>query len=138
MSNIYTVDIASRGMQSYWKIDRNGWSGIISAYPIVPNATTIVEFYMENGNNFNFGCGKKHEALLRSKQSGHMPDTVGINFFYGHISRLANYDAFMTPGVEGDNITMIIDMHEDKEYLKYIRNGNDMGIAHSGLGDWGD
>ena len=47
-------------MKSYYKVDVNGWSSIISSYPIIPNATTIVDFYLENGNAFMIGCGKKN------------------------------------------------------------------------------
>ena len=47
--------------------------------------------------------------------------------------------SIMVPkSIEGDNLTMIINMHEDKEFVKFKKNGNNLGIAYSGLGDWGD
>ena len=60
MSNLYSLDIASEDMKSYYKVDANGWSSIISSYPIIPNATTIVDFYLENGHTLAIGCGQKN------------------------------------------------------------------------------
>ena len=60
MSNLYSLDIASEDMKSYYKVDTTAWSSIISSYPIIPNATTIVDFYFENGYNLLIGCGKKN------------------------------------------------------------------------------
>ena len=60
MSNLYSSDIASEDMKSYYKVDGDGWSSIISSYPIIPNATTIVDFYLENGHTLAIGCGQKN------------------------------------------------------------------------------
>ena len=60
MSNLYSLNIASEDMKSYYKVDSYGWSSIISSYPIIPNTTTIVDFYLENGYSFVIGCGQKN------------------------------------------------------------------------------
>ena len=67
-----------------------------------------------------------------------MPDTVGFNSHNGHKYRFGNPVDYNQRCVEGDTITMIINMHKNKEFVKFKRNGNDIGIAFQGLGDWGD
>ena len=138
MSNLYSVNIASTDLKSYYKVDGNGWSSIISSYPIVPNATTIVEFYIENGRNFFIGCGKKNKALLKTQFAGKIPDTVGLYTATGEKEQFDNSVDYAPAFAEGDNVTMIINMHEDEEYVSYKKNGNSLGIAYSGLGDWED
>lgn len=43
---------------------------------------------------------------------------------------------YTNPFVEGDNITMTIDLRPFKCDLSYARNGLPLGIAFGGLEDW--
>ena len=138
MNNLYAVNVASTDMQSYWKVDAYKWTTIISAYPVVPNATTIVEFYMENGNRFAFGCGKHSKNSPKTSFPGAAPNSVAFLTQFGYKYQWDDSVDYGPSCVEGDNITMIIDMHENKEFIKFKKNGNDLGIAYSGLGEWGD
>ena len=42
MNDLYANDIAREGTHSFWKVQTNSWSTIISAYPIVEDAITKV------------------------------------------------------------------------------------------------
>ena len=46
MSDIYGRDIARSGRDSFFKVNKNGWSTIISAFPVRPNCLTKVTFYL--------------------------------------------------------------------------------------------
>ena len=76
--------------------------------------------------------------MLKTQYAGLIPNTVGIWTGNGEKYNFGDYVDYGPPSIEGDNLTMIINMHEDKEFVKFKKNGNDLGIAYSGLGDWGD
>ena len=76
--------------------------------------------------------------MLKTQYPGKIPNTVGYYSANGEKYNLDNREDYGPVFREGDNITMIINMHEDKEFVKFKKNGNNLGIAYSGLGDWGD
>ena len=59
-NDLYSVNIARSGWNNFWKVDANGWGVVISEYPVRPNAVTKVTFYLQIGNTFLIGCGKKN------------------------------------------------------------------------------
>lgn len=40
--------------------------------------------------------------------------------------------------MQGDTVTMIIDLREDEKLVKFEKNDRPLGIAYSGLDDWGN
>ena len=62
-TDLYSHDIARQGYDTFWKVDGNMWSTVVSKYPVKKNAVTKVTFFMQSGRVFFFGCG--HKASVR-------------------------------------------------------------------------
>ena len=49
---------------------------------------------------------------------------------------MGNGADYGTPAAVGDKIKMKIDLREGQNNVEFFRNGNSMGLAFGGLGDW--
>ena len=78
MSDIYGRDIARSGRDTFFKVNKNGRSTIISTYPVRPNCLTKVTFYLQAGNYFHLTVGKKDRALLRQGDTCKQDDKVTL------------------------------------------------------------
>jgi len=58
INDLLSNNIARAGDNDFWKVDTDGWSTLISAYPVRPDAVTKVTFYLVFGNDWIIGCGK--------------------------------------------------------------------------------
>jgi len=58
INDLLSNNIARAGDNDFWKVDTDGWSTLISAYPVRPDAITKVIFYPVFGNDWIIGCGK--------------------------------------------------------------------------------
>ena len=138
MNDLYAKEVARSGRKSFWKVMRDGPATIISAYPIRPNAVTKVTFFMRNGDTFNIGCGKKNIDLMMTKGDlFEYPNTVFYSTVHGMKYRDKTWADYASRSYAGDNITMTIDLRPFVGEVSYARNGLDMGVAFSGLNDWG-
>ena len=83
--NLYATDIAtSADTTEFWKVDRNGWSTIVSAYPLRPNTITKITFMVVNGGSAAFGVGLLPAPdYLRTQCVGQFPNSVSLNPFDG-------------------------------------------------------
>ena len=70
MSELFARDIACSGDNDFWKVDSDGWSTIISMYPVRPNAVTVVDIYLVYGNKVLFGVGQPNFDKLSSQYVG--------------------------------------------------------------------
>jgi hypothetical protein len=140
VNDIYMADVARSGNTDFWKVDGNYWTTVTSAYPVRPNAVTKVSFQLISGNQFFIGCGKGPiKDALRFRYVGSIPETLSLEV---HSGEKYNYEAsridYSSPAVQGDIITMTIDMRPYKNSLSFAKNGLPMGIAFSGLNSLGD
>ena len=107
---------------------------------MIPNVVTKVTFYMENGNSFNFACGQKDvEAMRKFGNTWSFPNIVLYHPPNGrkYINMDPNGIEYGSTAMEGDNITMTIDLRPYHNEVSYSKNGLPMGIAFSGLNNWG-
>ena len=142
MNTLYAKNMARSGTDSFWKTasgsDPNWGGTIISSYPVVPNAVTKVTVYLETGDRFHIAVGQKNVPLLYSKGNPwYFPNTVSYLPQDGSKMVDQNASPYASRAYEGDNITMTIDLRTYRGWVSYAKNGLDMGIAFSGLNDWG-
>ena len=131
-------NIGNSGTSEFWKVDKDGSSTIISAYPVRPNSITKVTFYLVNGNSFIIGCGKGGNlSTMPNTVVGYRPNSVGYRVPFG--TKLINGDSddYATPANAGDTVSMTIDLRPFKNTVAFAKNGIDMGIASMGLNYWG-
>ena len=76
MTDIYSSDIARSGYDTFWKVDGNYWTTVVSTYPVQKKAITKVTFNLLAGGAFLFGCGTKTPSLMGTQYVGQMPNTV--------------------------------------------------------------
>jgi hypothetical protein len=63
-----------------------------------------------------------------------------LSYFTENGEKYNNKDMvdFGTPSIQGDNVTMIVDLRENFDSVSYEKNGLPLGVAYSGISDWGD
>ena len=145
VSTLYANDIVRSGTDSFWRSANPNpssdgiWGGtIISSYPVRPNAVTKVTVYMETGDRFHIAVGRKNIAMMMSNgDPWTYPNTVSYWTQTGGKCKNIRISPYGSRAYEGDNITMTIDLRPFKGWVSYAKNGLDMGIAFSGLEDWG-
>ena len=76
INDLFSVNVARSGRNSFWKVDGNGWTPIISSKPVRPNSITKVTFYLERGATFHIGVGKKDNNELAKGSICLMRNTV--------------------------------------------------------------
>ena len=62
ISDVYAVDITRSGRNDFWKTNSDGFTYILSAYPVRMNAVTQVTFYLTVGNKFSLGCANINKS----------------------------------------------------------------------------
>lgn len=76
-NDLIANNIARAGDNDFWKVDENGHSIIVSAYPIRPNSITKVKFYVVYGVEWVFGIGKIDN--ISNTCTGCFPNSVGYH-----------------------------------------------------------
>lgn len=135
--NLYATDTVTSNMTDYWKVNAHGWSTVVSAYPIRPNAVTTVTFQNVNGGSAMIGVGVLPDAtILRTQYVGLFPNSVAFSPFTGKKVFYGGFVDYSTPCVNGDTITMTVDLRPYQNTVEYAKNGLSMGVAFAGLNMW--
>jgi hypothetical protein len=137
-NDLFSVNIARSGRNSFWKVDGHGWSSVISSKPVRPNSITKITFYLEKGATFHLGVTKKDLSQLAKGDPCVMANTVAYYTPTGNKCKGSDQAAYSSRAYEGDNITLTVDTRPYKYEVSYAKNGLPMGISYSGLDEWGD
>ena len=74
-SDLISHDIARQGYDTFWKVDGNMWTTVVSRYPVKKNAITKVTFFMLCGGAFFIGCGPNTKVQW-NQHVGQIGETV--------------------------------------------------------------
>ena len=127
ISDVYAVDITRSGRNDFWKTNSDGFTYILSAYPVRMNAVTQVTIYLVVGNQFGLGCANINKS--NGQYINHLSYGVNNGLKWKNGFGLD----YASAAIAGDKITMTIDTRPFQYTLSFAKNGLDMGIAFSGL-----
>jgi len=74
---------------------------------------------------------------LANEYVGKIPNTVSYHVRWGDKYKGGDSVDYASPALVGDKITMTIDLRLYKNRVSFAKNGNNMGVAYSGLNFWG-